>query len=259
MPIGIFDSGVGGLTVFSVLDKAYKNVDIFYLGDTARVPYGNKSKQTVVRYSLECASYLYERFNIDLLVVACNTASSYALETLRNYFDIPIIGVVEPGVEAALKITKNKKIGVIGTYATINSQSYKNEILKRDADIEVFQKPCPLFVPLVEEGMLSHPITDMVIREYLDELITHEIDTLILGCTHYPLLKNSIKRLYPDINIVDSSIAILEKLKNVSFRKEKGSRRIFVTDVSPAFKKIEELILKDIPLEKIELSDICKL
>ena len=259
MPIGIFDSGVGGLTVYSSIDRALPNSDIYYLGDTARVPYGNKSKETIVRYSLECASFLFENFKIDILVVACNTASSHAVDILKNYLSIPVIGVVEPGVEQALKVTKNGKIGVIGTYATIRSESYKKNLLEKNKEVEVYQKPCPLFVPLVEEGLLEHPVTFIMIEEYLQEIVDKGIDTLILGCTHYPLLKESIKRVYPHLEIVDSSEVIVEKLKELNPLKEKGIRRVFVTDHSPAFIKLENLILSGVKVEKIELSEVCKI
>ncbi len=259
MPVGIFDSGVGGLTVYKSVSDAFPEIDIFYLGDSARVPYGNKSRETVIRYSLECASYLYEKFDIDILVVACNTASSYALESLRRYFNIPVIGVVEPGVEAALKVTGNKKIGVIGTYATINSGAYKKALKILDPGIEVYQKACPLFVPLVEEGMTDHPVTYHMIKEYIQEIVDQGIDTLILGCTHYPLLKEAISKVYPHINIVDSSDVITYKLKPFCNKKENGIRKILVTDVSPAFRKIEKLILDKDKIEKIELSELCKI
>ncbi len=259
MPIGVFDSGVGGLTVYSSIDKHFPETDIYYLGDTARVPYGNKSKETIIRYSLECASYLFENFKIDTLVVACNTASSHALEVLKNYLNIPVIGVVEPGVELALKTTKNGKIGVIGTYATVRSKSYERTIKEKDKHVEVFQKPCPLFVPLVEEGMLEHPVTLMLIEEYLEELVDRGIDTLILGCTHYPLLKDSIRKVFPELKIIDSSEAVVEKLRKIGIKKERGIRRVFVTDHSPAFMKLEKLILSNTKVEKIELSEVCKL
>ena len=214
MAIGIFDSGVGGLTVFKEIVKEYPNTDIYYLGDTARVPYGNKSKETIIRYSLECGEFL-KSLNIDVLVIACNTASSYALPILEKYLDIPVIGVILPGVKTALKETKNKKIGVIGTVATIRSNSYKKLLLENDKNLEIFQKPCPLFVPLVEEGMIDNHIARLVVKEYLDELINKGIDTLILGCTHYPLLKETIKSLYPNIRIVDSSKATAQFLKGI--------------------------------------------
>ena len=258
MPIGIFDSGIGGLTVFKEINREFSLSDIYYLGDTARVPYGNKSPETVIRYSLECANYLLG-FDIDVLVIACNTASSYALDTLKKNLDIPVVGVVEPGVELALSITENRKIGVIGTQGTIKSGSYKNSLLEK-AHVEVYQKPCPLFVPLVEEGMLDNEITKMVIKEYLDEIIKKGIDTLILGCTHYPLLKKAIKQIYPHIKIVDSSQAITDFLKKHHIPKtENGIKRIFITDESPAFEKLKNMLIGDIPVNKLELSQLCTL
>lgn len=257
MSIGIFDSGIGGLTVFREIAKEFPHADIYYLGDTARVPYGNKSKETIIRYSTEAANYL-TGFGIDVLVIACNTASSYALNHLRNILDIPVIGVVEPGVETALKFTKNKKIGVIGTQATIKSNSYKNLLEKYG--IQVFQKACPLFVPLVEEGITEGEIARLVVKEYLDDLIKKGIDTLILGCTHYPLLKSTIKDLYPHINIVDSSQAIVEFLhrENICFNGS-GKRKIFITDEAESFKKFKENLIGNIPVEKIDLSLLCSL
>ncbi len=258
MPIGVFDSGIGGLTVFKALASQFKDTDIYYLGDTARVPYGNKSKETIIRYSLECATFLKENFDVDLLVVACNTASSYAVETLKKYLNIPVVGVIEPGVEAAVAITKNKKVGVVGTQATIRSQRYKN--LLEENDIDVFDKPCPLFVPLIEEGRLSGQITQLIIKDYLDELVDAGIDTLILGCTHYPLLKDEIQKIYPHIHIVDSTTTIgkfiLSNKKNL---KESGKRKIFITDESPSFELLKDILAPNIPVEKVELSKICSL
>ncbi|MBK3331640.1 glutamate racemase [Persephonella atlantica] len=257
MSIGIFDSGIGGLTVFREVAKEFPQADIYYLGDTARVPYGNKSKETVIRYSVEAARYL-TGFGIDALIVACNTASSYALETLKEMLDIPVIGVVKPGVEMALRKTKNKRVGVIGTLATIKSNSYRDLLNKRG--IHVFQKPCPLFVPLVEEGIVEGEIAELVVRNYIDELVGEGIDTLILGCTHYPLLKDTIKKLYPEIEIVDSSQAIAEFLHNEDLKfNGRGSRRIFITDESESFKRLKTVLVGDIPVEKIELSEICRI
>ncbi|MDQ7055426.1 MAG: glutamate racemase [Persephonella sp.] len=256
MSIGIFDSGIGGLTVFREVAKEFPEADIYYLGDTARVPYGNKSKETVIRYSVEAAKYL-TGFGIDVLIVACNTASSYALDTLREMVDIPVVGVVHPGVEMALRKTKNGKVGVIGTQATIRSNSYKKLLERRG--IQIFQKPCPLFVPLVEEGIVEGEIAELVVRNYIDEVVRDGIDTLILGCTHYPLLKDTIKKLYPEIEIVDSSQAIAEFLHNENLTfSGRGSRRIFITDESESFKKLKTTLVGDIPVEKIELSEICR-
>ncbi|WP_457622489.1 glutamate racemase [Persephonella sp.] len=259
MSIGIFDSGVGGLTVFKEISKEFPLADIYYLGDTARVPYGNKSKETIIRYSLECANYLYN-LGIEVLIVACNTASSYALEILNANFDIPVIGVIKPGVELAVKSTRNGKIGVIGTQATVKSGSYRTEIEKKGNFI-VYQKACPLFVPLVEEGLIDHKITELTVKEYLEDLVNKDIDTLILGCTHYPLLKNVIQKLYPHLNIIDSSKATAIYLKKkVITLGGTGERKIFITDESSSFEKLKNLVVgADIFLEKLELSKICTL
>ncbi len=260
MSIGIFDSGIGGLTVFKAIAENFPKADIYYLGDTARVPYGNKSKETIIRYSVECASYLYHNYKVDVIVVACNTASSYALDTLREILPVPIIGVVEPGAQAALKISKNKKIGVIGTVATIRSESYYKTLKSLDENLEIYQKPCPLFVPLVEEGWIDNEIAKLTVKEYLEDIVKKDIDTLILGCTHYPLLKDTIKKLYPHIEIVDSSIVIANFLKNLNINfDENGNRKILITDESHAFDKLKELLVGDIKTQKIELSDLCSL
>ncbi len=258
MSIGIFDSGIGGLTVFKEVAKEFPQADIYYLGDTARVPYGNKSRETVIRYSLECANYLLG-FGIDALIIACNTASSYALNILQENLDIPVMGVVEPGVELATRYTKNRKIGVIGTQATVKSNSYKFSIEKK-GDFQVFQKACPLLVPLVEEGMINHKITKMVIKEYLEDLVREGIDTLILGCTHYPLLKDCIQQIYPHLMIIDSSKAIVLYLKKIGIKfRGNEDRKIFITDESHSFEKLKNMLVGNIPLERLELSKLCSL
>jgi glutamate racemase len=202
--IGVFDSGVGGLTVLRAIRKRFPHVNLFYLGDTARVPYGTRSPETVIRYSLECAEFLMGK-DIDILVVACNTASSYALKELRNALPIPVKGVVEPGVKKALEVTKGK-VGIIGTRATITSGAYQN--LLQVNGIDVHAHACPLFVPLVEEGITEGPIAESVVRHYLRGFKEAGIDTLILGCTHYPLLKGVISRFLEGVEVIDSSEAI---------------------------------------------------
>jgi len=259
MAIGIFDSGVGGLTVYRTVAENFKELDMYYLGDTARVPYGSRSKDNIQQYSLECAKYLIDNFNIEALIVACNTASSFAVELLEETFKIPVLGVVNPGALQAVRVSKNKNIGVIGTRATVRSESYVKAINSISEDeIHVIQKPCPLFVPFVEELMLDHPATRMVAGEYLNQMVDSGIDTLILGCTHYPLLKPLMKGMFPDINIVDSSEVIVEHLKNMDIKKnEKGIRRIFVTDESPAFEKLKNILSEDIPVKRIRLEPYC--
>ncbi|MCX8033995.1 MAG: glutamate racemase [Thermodesulfovibrio sp.] len=248
-PIGIFDSGVGGLTVLKEIYKLLPNENLIYLGDTARVPYGIRSPETVIKYSLECAEFLYKK-GIKLLVLACNTSSSISLDTLRKNFDIPIIGVIEPGARKALEVTKNNKIGVIGTEATIQSKSYHLTIKSLNPDIFVISKACPLFVPIVEEGILEGAIADLIIERYLKEIKKIGIDTLILGCTHYPLLKKAIKKYMKDINLVDSAEAVAQDVKRLLIEKKflnnqksENTKIFYVTDAPDRFKKIGEIFL----------------
>ncbi len=204
-PIGIFDSGVGGLSVVKEILEHCEGEDIIYFGDTARVPYGTKSRDTIVRFSIENTKILLN-FNIKLLVVACNTASSFSLPTLRRRFNIPIVGVLRPGAVEAVRVSSNKRIGVIGTSATISSRSYEKEINRIAPGYTVFTQDCPLFVSLVEEGWLDDEITFQVANRYLAPLNKKRIDTLILGCTHYPLLKNIIGKVMGEkVHLVDSA------------------------------------------------------
>ena len=191
-PIGVFDSGIGGMTVVRELMGQLPNEQIIYYGDTARVPYGNKSAETVINYSRQITDFLITK-GVKAIVIACNTASALALETLRNEFDLPIIGVVKPGAKAAAEATRNGNIGVIATRATINSGIYEDFLHKTNPEIHVYKQACPLFVPLVEEGWIDDPITDRIIHRYLDGLVNHGIDSLVLGCTHYPLLRHRIQ------------------------------------------------------------------
>ncbi|MGC8852808.1 MAG: glutamate racemase [Hydrogenobacter sp.] len=240
MRLGIFDSGVGGLTVLKAIRSAFPKVDLIYLGDTARVPYGGKSKETIIRYSIECAHFL-ARFDIDILVVACNTASSYALDILKEELGIPVFGVIKPGVRKALEVSKNKVIGVIGTRSTIESGVYQKSL--KEAGSVVYAKACPLFVPIVEEGLIEGEIVDKVIDFYLREFKSTDIDTLILGCTHYPLLSPAIKRYMGEVHIVDSASAIAEEIASYVKNEGNGSLSLFFTDQSPSLKNLIELIL----------------
>ncbi len=241
MKIGLFDSGVGGLTVLRAMRDMYPEVDFVYLGDTARVPYGNKSAQTVIRYTLEGAEFLLSE-GVDLLVVACNTASSYALDILRENLPIPAFGVIEPGVSRALSSTKTKRVGVIGTRATVSSGAYKKLLESKGA--EVFQKACPLFVPLVEEGILEGEIAKRVVEHYLADLKDKDIDTLILGCTHYPLLRPLIEEFMGEhVRVVDSAESTaLEVLPYVK-RSGSSTLSLYFTDHSPSLNLLIELIL----------------
>ena len=186
-PIGVFDSGIGGLTTVRELFARLPRESVMYFGDTARLPYGNKSKETVTRFSVEIASFLVHQ-QVKCVVVACNTASSHALEALRERFGVPVIGVIEPAAKAAVNVSKRGRIGVVGTLATVGSNAYAEAIARLSTQAVVMQRACPLFVPLVEEGWLDHPVTRMVADEYLSEMQLSDLDSLILGCTHYPLL-----------------------------------------------------------------------
>ncbi len=263
-PIGIFDSGVGGLTVLKEIKRKLPTEKLIYLGDTARVPYGNKSKDTIIRYSIENTKFLMQ-FDIKLLVVACNTSTATSLKTLKEIFKIPIVGVIEPGAKKAVEITKNQRIGIIGTDATIKSSAYKEEIKSLNNKISVFSKSCPLFVPLVEEGLLKGAIVDDVISHYLKIFKGKNIDTLVLGCTHYPMLKRPIAKFFNhSINIVDSaretSNLVLNLLKDsnlLSDRKEILEPDYYVTDAAERFLKVGKTILGK-HLEKVTVVTVGK-
>lgn len=239
--IGVFDSGVGGLTVVKQLVKYLPRETIIYFGDTARVPYGTKSAATVTKFSFQNTRFLLEQ-SIKLLVVACNTATALSLEPLQENFPLPIIGVIEPGVKVALKCSSKKKIGVIGTTATIASQAYKRYLHKSDEKVVVCEQACPLFVPLVEEGWTGKQVTELVASEYLAGMKRVGIDTLILGCTHYPLLKEVIgKVMGEEIELVDSAEAVALEVKriledrNLSNRNGQGGAFYFVSDAPEKF------------------------
>jgi glutamate racemase len=214
-PIGVFDSGIGGLTVVRELMRQLPNERIIYFGDTARVPYGSKSKDTVTKFSKQIVRFL-RTHQIKTIVVACNTASAYALEELEQESDIPILGVVGPGTRAAVEATRNGRIGVIATEATIGSRIYQEYISQLGKDVQIFQKACPLFVPLVEEGLWEDPVTDEIAKRYLGELIDHQIDTLLLGCTHYPLLRSTLGRLMGEqVTLVNPAYETAKALKQM--------------------------------------------
>lgn len=253
-PIGIFDSGVGGLTVAREVMRQIPNERIIYFGDTARVPYGSKSPETVTRYSEQIVRFL-RTFQVKTIVVACNTASACALDALEKDIDIPIIGVVKPGAKVAAEVTKNGKIGVIGTEATINSQIYSNYIQNINAKVTIYDKACPLFVPLVEEGLLDDPVTDEIARRYLAELIDIDIDTLILGCTHYPLIRSTLGRIVGDkVTLVnpayETALELRHLLAEMDMLNEEtpglGSDRyrFFVSDKAEKFVRFANSIIK---------------
>lgn len=259
-PIGVFDSGVGGLTVLGALRKRFPAENYVYLGDTARLPYGTKSAATVERYAVNAAGHLANH-DIKLLVVACNTASSYALDALAAAAPVPVVGVVEPGVRAALA-TGARRIGVIGTEGTIRSNAYQDTLAGRAPTVEVDAAACPLLVPLAEEGWGDHPITDQVARHYLTPLLEWGAQTLILGCTHYPLLRPSLQRVAgPAVELVDSAMAVAETVAEdhptlISTGDDpEGAVRIELTDASDRFLRITRAILGRDP-EHLEVVDI---
>src|SRR5438045_3745942 len=241
-PIGVFDSGIGGLTVVKALRDRLPNEIIVYLGDTARVPYGPKSPDTVQRYALELAHMLMQK-NAKALVVACNTVSSVALPLLTKKFPVPVIGVIEPGARAALQATRNQHVGVIGTRATIRSGAYEKALRATDNNVRVSSRACPLLVPLIEEGLLDDDVTDRVIVRYLEPLVADGIDTLVPGCTHYPLLITAIAHsLGRKITIVDSGQTSVnvgdESLDRQSLRSpatERGELHVALTDAADNF------------------------
>lgn len=235
-PIGIFDSGIGGLTVAKEILKALPNESIIYLGDTARVPYGTRSKEVITEFAKELTKFLLKR-NVKALVVACNTISAVALEEIEKISTVPVIGVVKPAAKKAVQVTKNKRIGVIGTQGTIQSRAYENGIKKLNPNIKVFSVGCPLFVPLAEEGLHNDKVTKLVAEDYLQDLTVSKIDTLILGCTHYPLLLQAIADTVGDgVILIDSAKPTVEELKRILEEKNllsngnSFSHEFFVTD-----------------------------
>ena len=249
-PVGIFDSGVGGLTVVHEVFERCPNESIVYFGDTARVPYGTKSPQIVEKFALQDILFLMQQ-NIKLLVAACHTVSSVVLDGLIQKFHLPILGVVEPGIKAALKATRNNRIGVIGTRATILSDTYRLKMEERREDITVVSQACPLFVPLAEEGWLNGDVTHHIASIYLEPMKKQEVDTLILGCTHYPLLKAIIGDvLGKDVFIIDSAEEtakrVAERLRAVGMENEVGAKpthQFFVSDIPHQFREVGERFL----------------
>jgi glutamate racemase len=243
--IGIFDSGVGGLTVLKEIMRVLPQEDTIYVGDTARVPYGTKSPETVTRYSHEITSFLVKR-DIKLLVAACNTASAVSLDSLKTRFPLPIVGVIEPGARRAAGMTRTGKVGVIGTEGTIRSSAYAKAIKRINPEIEVVTRACPLFVPLAEEGWVDNEVTRLTARTYLEGLRNEGVDTLVLGCTHYPILKGVIAEVMGDkVSLVDSAeetaLTVKEILRNSELLRplsEIGNHHYFVTDVPAGFIRV---------------------
>lgn len=258
--IGVFDSGVGGLTVTKEIMNQLPKEQIIYFGDTARVPYGSKSKETVTMYSRQIIRFLQTK-NVKAIVIACNTASAFALETVKKEVDIPIIGVVKPGAKAAAETTRNGNIGVIATEGTIRSGIYNEFLGEIRPDLRVFGKACPLFVPLVEEGWINDPITKEIVMRYTEELVYKDIDTLILGCTHYPLLRKVIRQVVGDeIELVNPAYETARTLKQVleeegllSEEVKTPEHSFFVSDGAEKFRDFANTIL---PCEIIETKDV---
>lgn len=258
-PIGVFDSGIGGLTVAREIMRQIPNETIIYFGDTARVPYGSKSKQTIITYSRQIVKFLQTK-DVKAIVIACNTASAFALETVSREVSIPVIGVVKPGAKVAASSTRNGKIGIIGTEGTINSGIYNTYLSKTNPDIKVYGKACPLFVPLVEEGWLADPVTVEVAKRYMNELKEYDIDTLVLGCTHYPLIRHMIGSVLGDkVTLVNPAYETARTLKIVLEQNglesvtPAGEHKFFVSDGAEKFQRFANTIL---PCEVVETKDV---
>jgi glutamate racemase len=250
--IGIFDSGIGGLTVASTLMKKLPGYDIIYFGDTARTPYGTKSPETVISYSLQNTDFLISQ-GAKMIVIACNTASSIAAKAITDKFDIPLFEVITPAVNLSIQTSKKSQIGVIGTRATINSNIYEKKILLANPDARVYSVACPMLVPLVEEGWFKRPETRMIVKKYLHPLKVRQIDTLILGCTHYPLLKDIIQsKIGKRVKVIDSAQGVAQDVKqfltdNSKIEKtltKNGEYKLFVSDITQQFEKTAKTTLK---------------
>lgn len=259
-PIGVFDSGIGGLTVVKEIMNQIPEESIIYFGDTARVPYGSKSQETIITYTRQIIHFLMGK-GVKIIVVACNTASALALETIKEEITIPILGVVKPGAKVASDTTKNGKIGIIATEGTIQSGIYNDYINKLNPQVQVYGKPCPLLVPLVEEGLLDDPVTTEMVRRYTKDLLEKDIDTLVLGCTHYPLLRKTIQKVVGDqIALVNPAYETASRLKDVLIQNDlenkdnvKPNHQFFVSDGAEKFKRFAKTIL---PCEVIETKDV---
>ncbi len=256
-PIGVFDSGVGGLTVVREIIRQLPNENIVYFGDTARVPYGSKSQNTIIRFSEQIIRFLQTK-QVKAIVIACNTASALALESVRDEFEVPILGVVVPGAKAAVEATVNGKVGVVGTEATVQSGMYTKVIQRMNSEIQVLEKACPLFVPLIEEGFKEHHVTQEIIDFYLDSMKKTDIDTMILGCTHYPLLRSKIRTYMGEqIQIVNPAYETAMNLRNLLKEKdmvndgtgeEVSQYQFFVSDAAEKFRRFANTVVPfDVP------------
>ncbi len=261
-PIGVFDSGIGGLTVLKVLAQKFPHESFLYLGDTARLPYGSKSPQTIRKYSEQNIRYLI-RQGVKAVVIACNSASSQFPDS--EFEGVLIYNTILPGCLRALEVSKNKKIGLLGTRATVKSAAYTNELIKLDPQVEVFSQACPLFVPLAEEGWVEDPITNLVVYRYVKPIVSSGIDTLVLGCTHYPILREAIRKVAGnDIELVDSGDAIAEQItRDIQSSRFSDTRaevaqhiRILATDASEHFTELARRILDPLKVEEFQIVDI---
>jgi glutamate racemase len=248
-PIGVFDSGIGGLTVVAAIRRELPAESLLYLGDTARVPYGTKSSDVVRRYALTCSRFLVEQ-GAKMVVVACNTATAHGLPAMQEQLGIPVVGVIQPGAELAAARSRGRHIGVIGTEGTVASGSYQAALRSLAPDAQVVACACPLFVPLAEEGMGEHPATRLIALEYLRPLVEAKVDTLVLGCTHYPLLRATIQDVVgPDITIIDSATAVAHTVRDVletsglAASHRHGKDRFFATDAGERFKRVGRAFL----------------
>ena len=262
LPIAVFDSGFGGLSVLKEIIKILPNENIIYFGDNGRAPYGTKSGETILNYAIDAMDFLIKK-EVKLIVIACNTASAYAYNTLKNTYKIPILEVIKPASNVAVEITKNNNVGIIGTMATINSNIYTKTIKNINKNINVFNQACPIFVPLIEEGWIDKSITKDVVKEYLKYFDDKNIDTLILGCTHYPLIENIISEYFNNkINLINSGEEVsknvkdeLEKLDLINNENKNPVYKFYTSDDINKFKKLGSLFLGQeiIDIEKIEI------
>ncbi len=249
--IGVFDSGLGGLTAVKQIMRELPNENIIYFGDTGRVPYGTRSRDTILKYTRGDIRFL-KTFDVKVIVIACGTASSAALPMIKDEFDVPIVGVIDAAVYAAVRATKNKKIGVIGTPGTIKSGEYEKQIKEYDSDMQVYERACPMFVPLVENGYFDTPVTKIIVEEYLEEIRAQGVDTLILGCTHYPLLEKVIHEYMGDgVTLINSGAEVAKYLKKKldgemahNDRIDEHQYRYYVSDDISSFEELGGIFLE---------------
>lgn len=256
--IGVFDSGVGGLTVLRALKARWPAENYIYLADTARLPYGNKSLHTVHNYVEQCLKF-FEPYDLKAVVVACNTASAAIIEQPITY-RVPVFNVIEPGARKAVEASSLGRIGILATRATVHAEAYPHQIKKLTPDAEVFQQACPLWVPLVEEGWIDDPVTNIIVYRYISAILKHNVDTLIMGCTHYPVLREAIAKAAGNaITLVDSSVGLSEDLKErieMNEDKSMGKVQILATDFSPRLEETARLLLRGTPFDSIEPVDL---